>query len=280
MKNIIIRQPKSDSLIGQLKTVYQIFSQIKQKEKVNFDLTNLAWVYPLLILTISAYIHDTGSKYILPADEDVLSYLNTVYFPKGISSVSVFKRGLNYIPISLLKREDRVQRERLESLFSMMVYKSLKAIPGTQNAVYYPITELVTNIFEHSKEDRGWIFAQFYPKKNFLDLCIIDRGRGLAKSYLEERALKVSDLEAIKLAMRGRSVKPDTERGYGIRTSKRVICEGLNGSLVLVSGNAGLVSKGKREKLVRFPLFNWQGVVISYRIPQPKESIDITPYLE
>lgn len=280
MKNIIVRQPRSDSLISQLKTVYQIFSQIKQDEKINFDLSNLNWASPLLILPISAYICETDSKYIPAVDEGVLSYLNTIYFPQGVSSVSIFKRDLSYIPISLLKQKDRVERERLESLFSMMVYKSLKAMPGTQNAVYYPITELVTNIFEHSKKDRGWIFAQFYPKKNFLDLCILDRGRGLAKSYLEEQFLKVSDLTAIKLAMIGRSVKPSVERGYGLRTSKRVICEGLDGSFVILSGGAALISKGMRQKLVKLPSFNWQGVIIAYRIPQPRKPIDISPYWE
>jgi len=248
--------------------------------EVDFDLSSLRWVSPLLILPIGVYIHGSDSTYTRPLDNKVSSYLRTVYFPHGVSSVVTFKRELNYIPISLLKRENSIERERLASSFSRMVYKSLKAIPGTENAVYYPITELVTNIFEHSKKDEGWIFAQFYPRKNFLDLCILDRGRGLAKAYLEEQSLIISDCRAIELAMMGLSVKADTERGYGIRTSKRVICEGLNGGFLIVSGSAALICKGKKEKLIRLPSFDWQGVIIAYRIPQPRGAIDITPYWE
>lgn len=281
MRNIIVPQPKSDSLIDQLAVVYQVFSQIKQNEEINFDLSNLNWVSPLLILPVSAHIHESGSKYIPPSDNKVLSYLNTICFPNGVSSVSAFRQfSKNYIPLGLLRREDRIGRERLETLFSKMVYESLRAIPGIENAVYYPITELVTNIFEHSKKDEGWIFAQLYPKKSFLDLCILDCGRGLAKAYLQEKSLKISDSEAIKRAMMGYSVKPGIERGYGIRSSKRVICEGFGGGFVIVSGGAGLISAGKEEKLVQFPSFKWQGVIIAYRIPQPKKAIDISPYLE
>lgn len=280
MRNVIVPQPKGDSLISQLGVIYQIFSQAKQNGEVNFDLSNLNWVSPLLILPISAHIHESGSKYTPSPNDSVSSYLNTVRFPEGVSSVSDFKQISSYIPISILKREDRIGRERLETLFSKMVYKSLRSIPGTENAVYYPITELVTNIFEHSKEDEGWIFAQLYPTKNFLDLCILDCGRGLSRAYLEEKSLKISDSEAIKQAMMGYSVKPEVERGYGLRTSKRVICEGFGGGFAMVSGGAGLISIGKEEKLVQFPSFKWQGVIIVYRIPQPKKAIDISPYLE
>ena len=280
MKNIIVPQPKDDSLISQMAILYQVFSQIKQKEKVNFDLSNLNWVCPLLILPIAAYIHETASKYKLPLNLDISSYLKTIHFPEGVSSVSAFRRISNYIPISLLKRKDPIGRERLVTLFSEMVYESLKAVAGTENAVYYPITELVTNIFEHSKKDEGWIFAQFYPRKNFLDLCILDCGRGLAGAYLQEQSLKVSDPEAIKRAVMGYSVKPEIERGYGLSTSKRVICEGFGGSFTIISGGAGLISQGKQEKLIKFPSFDWQGVIVAYRVPQPKKAIDITPYLE
>lgn len=280
MKNIIISQPKTDSLINQIVAFYQIFSKIKQNEKVNFDLTNLNWIYPFLILPVSAYIRKSDSEYIPPLDDNVLSYLNIINFPGGVNSVSAFNKFSNYIPISLLKNKDSAGREQLETLFSKMVYKTLKSVPGTENAVYLPIAELVTNIFEHSGENEGWIFAQLYPKKKFLDLCILDCGRGLSKTYLQEKSLKISDLEAVKLAMTGHSVKSGIERGYGIRCSKKVICDGFGGDFVIISGDAGLFSINGEEKLVQFPSLKWQGVIIVYRIPQPKKAIDINSYLE
>lgn len=126
----------------------------------------------------------------------------------------------------------------------------------------------------------GWLLAQWYPKKRFLDLCIVDRGRGLAATYQEELGLPLTDEDAIRKALQGISTKKEKERGYGIRTSKNVVCNGLGGSFTLISGSAAYLVEQHDEKLVRLPQFNWPGVVISYRIPQPNGAIDITPYLE
>jgi len=162
----------------------------------------------------------------------------------------------------------------------MLLY-TVGNVSGAQNAVCYPIAELITNIFEHSKKESGFIFGQFYPDKNYLDICIVDCGRGFAKTYKEEKELKLSDAEAITEAMKGNSVKKDKERGYGIRTSKEVICKALRGGgFILISGSSALVSTGQGEKLVALSDFYWQGTIIAYRIPKPTGSIDISPYIE
>jgi hypothetical protein len=195
--------------------------------------------------------------------------------------VSKFQKLFNYIPIAVLKRGDSSrEKERVESCFLEMIYKILKPTIAAKNAVYYPLTELVTNIFEHSKVGEGYVFAQYYPKKNFLDLCIVDCGRGLARAYKEENGLDFADQEALKQVLMGHSTKSDVERGYGVRTSKRVVCEGLGGGFILLSGDSALFSSRNKEKIISLPKFYWQGVIISYRIPQPTKPVDITQYLE
>ncbi len=92
--------------------------------------------------------------------------------------------------------------------------------------------------------------------------------------------LDVTDEVAITEVMKGNSTKADKERGYGVRTSKRVVCECLKGEFILISGSAGLFSKNNSEKLVSLPNFNWQGVIVSYRIPKPTDVVDISAYLE
>lgn len=280
MKVVKVINPKSDSLFQQLVAFYSTFKNVPPNEAINFDLSQLQWVFPLLILPISAHIQDTKSKFIAPKSSQVASYLSAIRFTEGVSSVSEFQKILSYIPLSILKRNNHKERGKIESCFAEMVYKILKPTVAVQNAIYYPLTELVTNIFEHSKKDVGYLFGQYYPKKEFLDLCIIDRGRGLANSYKEEKNLNFTDKEAIKQVLMGRSTKPDLERGYGIRTSKRIICEGLGGSFILLSGEYVLFSSKKPEKMILLPKFYWQGVVIGYRIPRPKRPINITPYLE
>lgn len=284
MNRIIISNPKNDSLVSQLLSLYETFKGKPSKDDLEFDLSKIDWFYPLLILPLSAYINDTQSKYATSNLNNSNSYLDTVKFPEGIDSISSFQqqvqKGKSYIPISVLKKSKGVERERLAALFTDLVFNILGAVEGTRNAVYYPIAELVTNIFEHSKRDSGFVFGQFYPKKNYLDICITDRGRGLAAAYFQEKKLKLSDEDAIIEVMKGNSTKSNNERGYGVRTSKRVVCEGLTGEFILVSGSAALVSANKKEKIVSMPDFYWQGVIVAYRIPNPSGSIDISPYLE
>jgi len=286
MRNVIVPKLKSISLIGQLSSLYATFQNSSPDEDLNFDLNQLAFTGPLLTLPICSYLKTTKSNYSISDNSPIKSYLDTIEFPGGVNSIPEFKEQIqkekNYIPISILHREKPVERERLEGLFSAMVYKTVNKLEtaGIQSAIYYPIAELVANIFDHSKEDKGFIFGQFYPSKNFLDICIVDRGRGLALAYKQEKNLELSDDDAIIEAMKGNSTKPDKERGYGVRTSKQVVCGALGGEFVFISGSSALVLVGKSEKLVALPNFFWRGVIIAYRIPVPSSPIDISAYLE
>lgn len=75
-----------------------------------------------------------------------------------------------------------------------------------------------------------------------MDVCIADRGVGLLGSYekLPDNEIE-SDMEAIKAANRGLSSKnlPDAEnRGFGIKTSKQMLIQGLGGQYLMISGSS------------------------------------------
>ena len=283
MKKIIIPKPKNDSLIAQLESLYKTFINTQHRENLNFDLSLLNWVCPLLILPVSAYINSTRSNCEINYSP-IKSYLEKMSFPNGVNSISSFQRQIQkyktFIPISVLKKEEKVSRERLESILEEKIYKTLGNVSGARSAVWYPMSELITNIFEHSKEDSGFIFVQFYPQKRYLDICIVDCGRGFAKTYEEEKKLKFSDEDAILEVIKGNSVKKDISRGYGVRTSKDVVRKALKGGgFIMISGSCALISVGKKEKLVSLPNFYWQGVIIAYRIPKPTGAVDYLKYM-
>lgn len=282
MNTTKIPQPTNMTLVAQLASLYLTFKNVKPKELVEFDFSDLDFISPLLILPLCAHINETGSKAIKTNKHT--AYLSAIKFPEGVATISSFQQQLqfakNFVPISILKKDYGTDRERLETQFATMVNKIIGSIPRAQSAIYHPITELVTNIFDHSLKDRGYIFGQYYPNKKFLDICIVDCGRGLSRVYKEEKGLELNDEEAIIEVMRGNSTKPGKERGFGVRTSKRVVCEALGGEFILISGNTALISDKSKERIVSLPNFYWQGVVISYRIPQPLGPIDIYPYLE
>lgn len=278
MRSVKVVNPRGESLLDQLASLYLTFKNVCGD--VSFDLSRVNWVFPSLILPIASYIHDTNSDFYPPSKPEVRSYLRFVEFPEGVSSPSGMKRGENYIPITLLKNRNPKEREMMQSKFLEMIYKVLNPSVEVKNAIYYPVEELVENIFQHSQENEGHVFAQYYPKKEFLDLCIVDRGIGLAASYKKGKGLDISDEEAIEMALEGYSVKPQESRGYGIRTSRRVVCEGLNGEFVLISGGAAFYSSKHENVIYTLPDFYWKGVIVAYRIPKPKGPVDIYPLLE
>lgn len=273
-----VERPKTDDLSSQLVALYKTLRGLDPTQPTTFDFSLITWINPLLILPIGSLIQTMGSTF--NPSSAISTYLNDIHFPNGVSTVHALQQSKTYIPIGVLQRHADVDRERLESAFLKLLSDVIGDSPGSRNAIYYPISELTTNIFDHSHSDTGWILAQWYPNKKFLDLCIVDRGRGLATTYQQELGLTLTDEEAIRKALQGVSTKKEKERGYGVRTSKNVVCKALGGSFTLISGNAAFLVEQRSEKIVRLPQFNWQGVIISYRIPQPSGPIDITSYLE
>ncbi|MFH1537106.1 MAG: hypothetical protein ABID45_03900 [Patescibacteria group bacterium] len=283
MKEIIIPKPNNDSFLAQLKSLYSALEGVSSDDSVNFNFSKLKWMYPLLILPLSAHINSTKNAIHKIDNKDIEAYLNIVKFPKGIDTITRFEheqqKRKNYIPISVINRIKKESND-LENMFLEMVSKYIGTNPGMKNAVFYPITELVGNIFEHSKQNKGFLFGQYYPRKKYLDICIVDCGRGLAGAYKEEKKLHFSDKKAIKQAMKGNSTKPYKDRGYGLHTSRDIICRVINGDFIMISGSAALISSSKREILVNLPRFHWQGTIIAFRIPKTTKAIDIYPYLE
>lgn len=282
---ITIPQVRDDSLVGVLRTLYATLANTSVQRQYHFNLCQIPWVHPLLVLPLSAFIQKSGSTYDLNKLSDVGKYLQMMSFPQGIDALSPLQQyGLgdqSYTPISILRNTSTEnQREKLQAQFEQMILQVLQPASGATSAIYYPISELVTNIFDHSNSDAGYIFGQYYPKKNFLDICILDTGRGLAQTYLEEKGLDFSDEVAMQAALQGRSTKPSKERGFGLRTSKDIVCKALGGSFSLISGSFAYITEVQKEHSFSLPNFYWQGVIIAYRIPRPTQLIDITPFLE
>src|SRR4030042_4735485 len=103
MEKITIPKPRNDSLIAQLEALYKTFKNVQPKENLNFDLSLLDWVCPLLILPVSAYINNTRSNCEIN-DSPIKSYLERVSFPKGVDSISLFQQRIqkhkSFIPIT------------------------------------------------------------------------------------------------------------------------------------------------------------------------------------
>lgn len=272
---ILIPTPLNNSFSSQLYALYEVLSKINPGAKNHFNFSNTKAQAPLILLPICVYINDTNSSFSLPQKSKFYSSIN---FPTdNLKKAGNFNSSTSPI-LRLTKRPDIKTRDEITYDYVNNLNKKMKGIG--KNALFYPVSELLNNIFEHSRKNEGWIFAQIDKTNKRIDICIVDSGRGFRKSYLEEENLDISHLEAIGEAMRGHSTKKDNERGYGLWTSKKLICKGLKGNLLIITGNAVFLAEGKEENVIEMDKNIWNGVILSYRIPVPKETVDIIQYIE
>ena len=153
------------------------------------------------------------------------------------------------------------------------------------NGLKYMVDETLDNITEHSDSDRGYIFAQAYPTKGFLDVCIADRGINLLGSYMKLPDNEIaSDMEAIKAANRGLSSKnlPDAEnRGFGIKTSKQMLIQGLGGQYLMISGSSLYIKSRNLDSFYAMPRgLRWNGTIVALRIPYHSDIFNYIDYIE
>ncbi len=161
---------RSDLLLSQIRALQNNLAFISSTAG-SIDCSSLEWVNPLTVLPLAATIHDSSREV-----TDCNAYLKTIGFPNGIDSMSDLSKDRTYLPIVRFPNNDTTILEQLTDGFSQLVLHSLSFQQNIHNAWHYAIGELVTNICEHSKSPYGWLFAQYYPMKEFLDFIVLDRG--------------------------------------------------------------------------------------------------------
>lgn len=274
-------QPRNNNLGAQLKEIIDFIRFINENPKANkiiINLTNIRFVQPTFILALAALsdrLGEKGSSLTInqPVEGLCSSYLNKIKFPVGIkpdkldsweSKLKKYKYK-TYLPIINFptdKSEVNTNvRERLFSQLNLLIKNRLNLEPDFENAVSYLISEICDNIIEHSGDERGWLMVQYYPNTLYLDICIIDTGKTILGSYLDNGRDDIKDdTTAIEKALQGISTK-SIERGTGLRTSRAISMDGLEGDFVLYSGHALYY----RKRITYLPI-RWSGTFVAIRI--------------
>lgn len=122
---------------------------------------------------------------------------------------------------------------------------------------------------------------QHYPRKNSLDICVADDGISIPGTYDEFGIEYADDVDAVRKALRGISTKPDAghERGYGLRTSTKMVCEGLRGSILLSSGTGTLYKNRSEDPTAELPDQQWPGTVFAARLNLPDDAFEWAKYV-
>lgn len=287
---------RDDRLIDGLTPVVRIMSQIEHsgEQEVTIDFSDTRFISPVFALSLIVYLSRCGKR---------ITFINVPEYIEriGLSSGGIKPDNLRhteflaalekyssktYIPIiDFVSESNSDAKEVVSSIAENMIIQQLNIRPNVANGLKYMIDETLDNITEHSESDRGYIFAQAYPTKGFLDVCIADRGINLLGSYMKLPDNEISsDLEAIKAANRGLSSKnlPDAEnRGFGIKTSKQMLIQGLGGQYLMISGSSLYIKSRNLDSFYEMPHgLRWNGTIVALRIPYHSVTFNYIDYIE
>ena len=272
-----------DRLMNGLIPVVRIMQRaaVSEEDSLQIDFSHTKFISPVFALSLIVYLSKCGKQY---SFTNLNEYLSAIGLGNGGIRPDRMRKSeflatmegyihRTYIPIvNFLAKADSDEKDIISSVVESIIIRQLNIPSNVATGLKYMIEETLDNITEHSDSDRGFIFAQAYPHKGYLDLCIADRGVSLLGSYQRVPDNEIgSDLEAIKAANRGFSSKnlPEAEnRGYGIYTSKKMLTEGLGGQYLLLSGGSFYLKTPGFNSFYSLPDgLRWDGTIVAFRIP-------------
>lgn len=263
-------------------------------EQITLDFSEVGFVTPLYVLPLVVFLNGCDRNIAIAHAGE---YLRTIGFTKGmypdkmrrsefLAIMEKYSRK-TYIPIVSFPaaKESDDEKDAILSTVESMIVRQSGIASNVATGLKYMLGESIDNIIQHADSERGYIFAQSYPRKGFLDICIADSGITLLGSYrtLPDNEIE-SDLEAIQAANRGISTKnlPNAEnRGYGIITSKKMLVDGLGGSFIMMSGNAMHLYNSEYRRFIETPsAIRWNGTIIALRVPYINRDFQYINYIE
>lgn len=115
----------------------------------------------------------------------------------------------------------------------------------------YLIREMIRNSQEHGQTDCAWICGQNWKSKNKAEIAILDNGIGYKNSLIKKYKNIENDEMAIRYALKpgvtesyiSKFSLEDENSGFGLYVASEV-CDMLNGSFSILSGDTFLMKKG------------------------------------
>ncbi len=257
--NYTFSPTKFDNLLSEVRRVVDFFCSdvCDSLEPLTLDFGNINFVHPVFVTPIVSFIEDERFKgrdvQVVNINSSISGYLNNIYFNQGGLKTDKYNlddlgmilngyHGKNYLPIVDINISDKSNGNVIDNVLNIVfsiLKNNFQVSPNVYNAISYITSELTDNVVEHSSSDRFWIFVQYYPGMDTVEICIKDNGITLRGSYIKSklRDESITDVNSLELALNGLSTK-SKERGFGIHTSKNIAIDGFKGSFIIISGGA------------------------------------------
>lgn len=253
---------------------YLTFTQLRAnalKTKL-LDLSSITWFYPTVLLPLGIFIKKNPDIYVNPPKkQDVLTYFNIITEKHEIDV------NKSYIPIIKIPKSKTEQENALKQLNKFDLY----SVGGGRSTFMYFINEFVDNIEQHSNFSTGYIMAQMYKSKGYIDVCIIDDGISIPQSFENAEIEVKNDNEAINSALHGVSTKKEKDRGEGLHSSVNLLTKGLKGTCLIVSRRGALLANQTNKEFYNIENEHiYNGTLVSTHIPFQEGRVNLYDYIE
>ncbi len=292
---ININIQNQENILECLSSTFDIAQSVNQTEdcSVLLDLSDIHIPSPSLILPLSILLSDMSKELTFVLSDA----LKTAHFNNEINAdemrLSAFRAHMqaysqtDYLPIIAFPATNAKEDEKdsIQSVVESILIQQIGNLGNISLGLRYIIGECVDNITQHAKSQYGYIAAQTNKEKQYLDICIADKGITLLGSYKENNDTDiVTDMEALKAANRGISTKnlPNAEnRGYGLVTSKKMLTTGLGGLFIMMSGSAILIKSETFNEYAELPEgLSCKGTIVICRMPFDNKDFNYINYVE
>ncbi len=244
---------------------YKKFCTLTKTKKI--DLSAEIFFTPTTLLPLAVYINKHKKKITPPTNSNVKNYLELItgQRPPGI----LYKQ--TYSPLVKLPAKP----QEFNSIYStiLKICKQGEKLGGP-NTFQYLLDELTTNIYEHSGFNYSYVMLQRYPKGKFVEIVFVDDGKTIPGSYESAGVNCDEDYEYLKKALLGESTKKEKNRGFGLGTSVKLVCEQILGQIFLISRNGAFLAEKNNKKFFKVPNeYSYSGTLITIRIPYPAKNV-------
>ncbi|MGN0190980.1 MAG: hypothetical protein ACI39U_04930 [Candidatus Cryptobacteroides sp.] len=278
-----------------LSSVFDIVQAVKRAENrtIVLDFSSIHTKTPVLTLPLSILLSEASDEltYVL-SDELKDAHLGTEIIADQMR-LSAFKAQMqaysqtDFLPIVAFPatKDKEDEKDSIQSVVENILIQQIGSAGNISLGFRYIIGECIDNIIQHARSKYGYIAAQTNKQKQYLDICIADKGITLLGSYKENNDTDiVSDIEALKAANRGISTKnlPNAEnRGYGLITSKKMLTTGLGGLFIMISGSAILIKSDSFNEYAELPEgLSCKGTIVICRMPFVNKDFNYINYVE
>lgn len=274
--------------------VYNLQYLKECKDGSEIEIDRIVFITPFSTTPVAAIINKKNLKY--NYKEKNVSYLKTICFPEGIKKTDEISSYKTYFPIihlnfEKLSRTDVVrQLELLHTKYLNLIRNNIIADQRfleliTNNTFGLLLGEIFDNIEEHSEAKNVYIFAQYWPKTNACEICVLDDGQGIYGSLKKAgRNVKNSEDGLRKILEMGLSSKTDfgdIKRATGIKNIRSAITnKEINGEFVIMSGDSiFLDSADYGKKFIKLTKYYWNGTIVALRLNKPMSQFNLYNYV-